>query len=389
MKFTISTSDLRTLVAVLWFANSKCENNIKHHFFVGECVYHDADDNDLVDFIGYDNEFIFNYKDIEIKLTRKREGNAVFINSRCEAGHFEEITLEILSDIDDQEKIKFMKNFIINVKEAYKENKRLKNTNEKIFLWSYCDGFWDNIKKINKRKLKTVILDQNIKKDIEKYIENYNNKDLKKRLNDLGHSHKMNIILSGLPGTGKSSLMYSLASTMDKDIATIDFHNSTLSDHAFISATNKIPENSIFVLEDIDALYIERNKNEGNRVSYSCILNFLDGVYSKDDLITIITTNHIEKLDKALIRPMRMDHIVKFTYCSKYQYEEIFKLIFPEKLDIMDNLYKIIKSKKFTTSILQKYLIKFIFEPEKLLDNIKIFEEYIDSCLEKSTNMFT
>ena len=84
-----------------------------------------------------------------------------------------------------------------------------------------------------------------------------------------------------------------------------------------------------------------------------------------------------------------MDYIFNFTYCSKYQYEEIFKLIFPEKLDIMNNLYKIIKSKKFTTSILQKYLIKFIFEPEKILDNITIFEEYIDSSLEKSTNMFT
>ena len=57
-----------------------------------------------------------------------------------------------------------------------------------------------------------------------------------------------------------------------------------------ISKGKKIPDNSIFVLEDIDALYIERNKNEGNRVSYSCILNFLDGVYSKEDLITIITT---------------------------------------------------------------------------------------------------
>lgn len=389
MKFTVSTYDLRTFTAILWFANSKCNNNVKHHFFVGECVYHDEDDNDLIDFIGYDNEFIFNHKDTDIKLTRKREGNPIFINSRGEAGHYEEISLEILSDISDDEKIEFMKKFIINIKEAYKDNKRLKNTKEKIFLWSYCDGYWDNIKKINKRKLKTVILDKNIKKDIEKYIDNYNNKDLKKRLNELGISHKMNIILSGLPGTGKSSLMYSIASTMNKDIATIDFNNNTLSDHAFICATNKIPDNSIFVLEDIDALYIERNKNEGNRVSYSCILNFLDGVYSKEDLITIITTNHIEKLDKALIRPMRMDHIVNFTYCSKYQYEEIFKLIFPEKIDIMNNLYGIIKNKKFTTSILQKYLIKFIYEPEKLVDNIKMFEEYMESCLEKNSNMFT
>ena len=96
---------------------------------------------------------------------------------------------------------------------------------------------------------------------------------------------------------------------LNKDIATIDFNNRDLNDHRFICATNKIPKNSVFVLEDIDALYISRNKSDENRVSFSCILNFLDGVYSKENLISIITTNHLEKLDKAIIRPMRIDNI--------------------------------------------------------------------------------
>ncbi len=179
--------------------------------------------------------------------------------------------------------------------------------------------------------------------------------------------------------------MYAIASTLDKDIATIDFNNKALSDHAFICATNNIPKDAIFCLEDVDALYIEREKKEENRVSFSCILNFLDGMYSKEDLISIITTNHIERLDKAIIRPMRIDNIIKFTYCSKYQYQEIFKLIFPEKEDIMNNLWKIIKNKKYTTSLLQKFLIRFIYEPEKLTDNIKIFEEFIEMSSD-STN---
>ena len=165
-------------------------------------------------------------------------------------------------------------------------------------------------------------------------------------------------------------------------------NSNKLSDHSFICATNKIPENSIFVLEDIDALFIERNKNEDNHVSFSAILNFLDGVYSKEDLITIITTNHIDRLDKALIRPMRMDHIFNFTYCTKFQYEEIFKLIFPDKLEIMKELYKLIKNKKFTTSTVQKYLIRFIYEPDEILKNINVFEEYINMTSDKNTNMF-
>ena len=66
----------------------------------------------------------------------------------------------------------------------------------------------------------------------------------------------------------------------------------------------------------------------------------MDGVYSNEDLITIITTNHLEKLDKALVRPMRADKIIKFTYCSKYQFETIFSKFFPEKVDLMKNYIK-------------------------------------------------
>ena len=51
----------------------------------------------------------------------------------------------------------------------------------------------------------------------------------------------------------------------------------------------------------------------------------------------------------------------------------------------MNNLWKIIKNKKYTTSLLQKFLIRFIYEPEKLTDNIKIFEEFIEMSSD-STN---
>ena len=129
-------------------------------------------------------------------------------------------------------------------------------------------------KKNKKRNINTVILDKEVKNDVNKCLDNYNNKELKERLNKLGINLKMNMILAGLPGTGKSSLMFAIASKLNKDISTIDFNNRELTDHSFICATNKIPKNSIFVLEDIDALYISRNKSDENRVSFSCILNF-------------------------------------------------------------------------------------------------------------------
>ena len=64
------------------------------------------------------------------------------------------------------------------------------------------------------------------------------------------------------------------------------------------------------------------------------------------------------------------------------------KLIFPDKDEIREQLYKIIRNKKYTTSMLQKFFIRFIYEPEKLIDNIKMFEELINMCSDKDPNMF-
>ena len=390
MKFTISTYDMKTYTSILWYIE-KLKNTNKNYLYVGECVYHDIDENKLIDFLSYGDDFTFTYKDNELSLKRNRFGNPIFIGTRGEAGNYEEITLEFirLSDLSDDDKIDMIKKLILESKEKYDENKRMKSTNEKMFLYSYAENYWENIKKIYKRDFDTVILDKSIKDEVKDCIDKYNNKDYKKRLRSLGINHKMNLVLSGLPGTGKSSLMFAIASLLDKDIATIDFNNKELNDHNFICALNKIPKNCIFVLEDIDALYIDRNKKEENRVSFSCVLNFLDGVYSKEDLVTIITTNHLDRIDKAIIRPMRIDKMIKFTYCSKYQYKEVFKKFFPDHIDLTYTIYNMIKNKKYTTSMLQKWFLTYLYEPEKLQDNVKLFEELIDQSSEKDSGMFT
>ena len=55
----------------------------------------------------------------------------------------------------------------------------------------------------------------------------------------------------------------------------------------------------------------------------------------------------------------------------------------------MKEIYKIIKNKKFTTSMLQNWIISCLFKPDELLDNIKLFDEIINTSSEKETNMFS
>ena len=67
----------------------------------------------------------------------------------------------------------------------------------------------------------------------------------------------------------------------------------------------------------------------------------------------------------------------------------IFSRFFPEKDDLMREIYKLIQRKKFTTAMLQKFLITYLDEPEELKDNIKLFEELIDTSSDKTYNLYT
>ncbi|KAG2307653.1 hypothetical protein Bca52824_027401 [Brassica carinata] len=119
---------------------------------------------------------------------------------------------------------------------------------------------------------------------------------------------------------------------------------------------------SIVVIEDIDCsvdltgnrIKKDRNSTERNReqdkdesaVTLSGLLNFIDGIWSAcgQERIVVFTTNHLEKLDPALIRRGRMDMHIELSYCTY----EAFKILAKNYLDLDDHdddpLFKNIKS---------------------------------------------
>jgi len=78
---------------------------------------------------------------------------------------------------------------------------------------------------------------------------------------------------------------------------------------------NDAPGKTIILLEDIDAMFVGRtdvSRGGGRRrgLTFSGLLNALDGVRSQEGRILFMTTNHREKLDDALKRPGRADYHV-------------------------------------------------------------------------------
>jgi ATPases of the AAA+ class len=114
-------------------------------------------------------------------------------------------------------------------------------------------------------------------------------------LEKLGITRKKVVMLEGPPGTGKSSLIMSLASKLEKDIAYFSF-TPDITDTKLIKSMQNTPEDAIIVFEDIDCLFEERKVNDTskNSITFSALLNCLDGLVCKDGLIVIATTNHID-----------------------------------------------------------------------------------------------
>ncbi|MQM19299.1 hypothetical protein Taro_052298 [Colocasia esculenta] len=161
-----------------------------------------------------------------------------------------------------------------------------------------------------------------------------------------GRAWKRGYLLYGPPGTGKSSMIAAMANYLGYDIYDLELtevHTNSELRKLLMKTTPK----SIIVIEDIDCSINLTNRNNGSRkkalpsqptfpdrclelggmagsdestksITLSGLLNFTDGLWSccGSERIFVFTTNHIEKLDPALVRSGRMDMHIFMSYCS-------------------------------------------------------------------------
>lgn len=181
---------------------------------------------------------------------------------------------------------------------------------------------------------------------------------------------KLGLLLHGPPGTGKTSLIKALSSYTNRHIVIIPISRietnqqlfDMLFDNSFKIKDKPLKEkfafkDLIFIIEDIDAAtditekreenIIEKNTEKSkeitlknflsieelkkDKLTLSGVLNALDGILESENRMIVITTNHIEKLDPALIRPGRIDKILNLTYTNNDSAEKIIKLYFPDQ----------------------------------------------------------
>jgi chaperone BCS1 len=122
-------------------------------------------------------------------------------------------------------------------------------------------------------------------------------------------------LFHGPPGTGKTSMVHALASRFRLDIFYLPLNNQSRDLEIIRLFQNVIPP-AILLLEDIDIVINGRDTKLADGFTLSTLFNVLDGLASKHGLIVAMTTNHVAKLDPALVRPGRIDLAVEFGVCT-------------------------------------------------------------------------
>lgn len=180
-----------------------------------------------------------------------------------------------------------------------------------------------------------------------------------------GIPYTLGFLFHGPPGCGKTSTVKAVANEGRRHIINVqlsEIKTKTQLQHLFFNDeihvyngvnTEKytIPVSErLYVIEDIDAMgdtvlrrewkkpqstttkkqttgdpFLDRGDREEEKevIDLSFLLNLLDGTLEANGRILIITTNFPERIDRALIRPGRIDMIVHFKQCSRAIIQEM------------------------------------------------------------------
>ena len=174
----------------------------------------------------------------------------------------------------------------------------------------------------------------------------------------MGIPWRRGYLFYGPPGTGKTSAAYALAGELRLKLCAISLTNPKLNDNVMADLLQRTPPRSLILLEDIDAFFNAREKQDTRiQVSFSGLLNALDGVAAQEGRIVVLTTNHREKLDPALIRPGRIDMAVELGNADASQLKGLLLRFYPDAGASADDLAAGYASKSLSPAQIQQILI--------------------------------
>lgn len=254
-----------------------------------------------------------------------------------------------------------------------KEGREIKVKNRLRKLYTNNGTQWSHVVFEHPASFETLAMDPVKKQEIIDDLTTFSKSE--EFYNRIGRAWKRGYLLYGPPGTGKSTMIAAMANFLSYDIYDLELtavKDNTELRRLLIETSSK----SIIVIEDIDCsmdLTGQRKKdkeedeeseipakkpkpppeNDGktSKVTLSGLLNFVDGLWSAcgGDRLIVFTTNHVEKLDPALIRRGRMDKHIELSYCGFEAFRVLARnYLYLEKHDLFEKIRGLLEETQMT-----------------------------------------
>lgn len=274
----------------------------------------------------------------------------------------------------------------------------------------YGDESWETTILRPIRPLETIHFDEKVKAELVADIRNYLDPATRRFYTQRGIPYRRGYLLHGPAGTGKTSLSLGLAGLFGLELYLLHVP-SVRTDTDLERLFTTLPPRCFILLEDIDAAGIkdrgnfDKDEQEGNEdeedddedrshygprchISLSGLLNVLDGVASQEGRIVLMTSNFAERLDRALVRPGRIDRMIFLGNISQRSAELMYKRMYEldpsnpsaqalqatigeEKLQQLALEFSSgIADNTFTPAQLQGYLLNWRSDPQGAVDNL-------------------
>jgi hypothetical protein len=329
-----------------------------------------------------DCEITIMYKDepidIKFEMVKDHRGNPVKFMTQDQCSSSEEFVTKLELSASTKELLTDFADEANDWCEA--ETKKIKAcSKETMNIYYYKKDYWTLLSKSPKRPSSTIYLRENQQEKIMETTNKFFSPDTREIYLSFGIPYKSVQLIHGPPGTGKTSLIKSIASDLDCDLYILPISKDML-DTNLVDAFSYIADNEekerIIVIEDIDTLFDENRKKDdtSNGITLQAFLNCLDGFTCVEGTMLFLTANRPEVLDFAMIRSCRIDNKIKLDYANEYQTKKMFETFLPEQESKFKSFYKEIKHKEYTTAMLQEFL----FYNRECEDIMAIIDKFID-----------
>lgn len=245
------------------------------------------------------------------------------------------------------------------------------------FKWQSRHEYWRRSGVSRARNLDSVILPSATIDKITKDIDRFLDKKTKNFYDQHGIPYRRSFLLYGVPGAGKTSLIQALAGHYKRNVSFLQLTDKEMTDTSLLASVAQLNKNTIVVMEDVDACFSGRdNKIAHSKITFSGLLNALDGVGSSFGQIFILTTNIKDQLDPALIRCGRVDVKVEFFHAVDEQCIKMWKSFYPHSSEelsesFVSSLREKLAGREINTASLQHFFVVNMHStPEEALANL-------------------